>query len=163
MYGVKYSYEMTVNASGEFDMLVLGAFKCYSKSNAGAAGIFLTFATDGTVTIYHTPSSSTDTTHKSWGEFSGESTFEPGEDNTVTLSLTRVDADDLVLSLEINGNKVTFTGSDEDGVFTLENGDFRSNGYLTNNGMGQRAGFYPSSGSTLTVSSLEVTSTPAEA
>lgn len=163
MYGVKYSYEMTVNASGEFDMLVLGAFKCYSKSNAGAAGIFLTFATDGTVTIYHTPSSSTDTTHKSWGEFSGASTFVPGEDNTVTLSLTRVDADDLVLSLEINGNKVTFTGSDEDGVFTLENGDFRSNGYLTNNGMGQRAGFYPSSGSTLTVSSLKVTSTPAEA
>lgn len=155
VYGVEYSYEMTINASGAFDMLVLGASKCYSKEDAGAAGLFLTFTEDGKITVNHCSNNTQNDTYKSWGEFSGTSNFEMNKDNTVTLRITRADDVALLISVEVNGSAVVFEGEDADGKFSVENGAFKSNEFLAEYGMGQRAGFYPSAGNTLTVSSLE--------
>ena len=160
IYGIEYSYNMTVNASGGFSMLLLGAKTCCSMTEHDALGLFVEFKTDGAVTLYH--SGGNNTTYESWGEFTGTSGFKPNEDVQISFRLTRTDGDTIVIGVFVNGTKVEFSGTDADGIFSAEAGAFKSSGVLTNTGMGQRFGVYPDSGSTVTISSCEVTNNKAD-
>lgn len=154
IYGTEYSYKMTVNASGGFNMLLLGAKTCCSMTEDDALGLFVDFAADGKVTFYHSNGNASET-YRSWGEFSGSSNFKMNEENTVEFKITRVDGDVLVVSVWVNDAMVELTGTDTDGIFTAADGAFRSSGILTNTGMGQRFGVYPSEGNSVTISSLD--------
>lgn len=157
IYGTEYSYKMTVNASGGFNMLLLGAKTCCSMTEDDALGLFVDFAADGKVTFYHSNGNASET-YRSWGEFSGSSNFKMNEENTVEFKITRVDGDMLVVSVWANDAMVELTGTDTDGIFTAADGAFRSSGILTNTGMGQRFGVYPSEGNSVTISSLDFSS-----
>ena len=94
----------------------------------------------------------------SWGEYSGTADIKFKEENTITFNLTRVDADTLVVGLTVNGTKVSITGTDSDGMFSSDNGSFKAVGYTTSsNSLGQRCGFYPSTGETVLVTDLKIT------
>lgn len=157
IYGKKYTYDMTINATGQFDVLVLGGTNCFSMENNSAPGVFFRFE-EGKVTIYAAATSAAGDAYKSWGEFSAAADFKFGEETVFTFELTRVDADTLVIGLLIDGERVNITGTDAaDGVFSAENGSFKAVGYTTsNNSLGQRVGFYAGSDVTVIVSAIKV-------
>ena len=157
VYGTTYSYEMTINASGQFDFLVLGGANCFSMDNANSPGVFFRFTEDGKVTIYAAKASAAGAQYSSWGEFSGTSGFNFDEENVITFNITRVDADTLIIELVVNGQKVALAGQDADGMFSADDGFFKAVDYTTStNSLGQRCGFYAGSGNTVIVSAIEV-------
>lgn len=153
--GKSSTYTMGVEADGEFDMMILGVSGAYGPTTSGAACLYLHFGSDGTISLSMT---GPNTNHFD-KQFTGASTFKLNEVNQVSLTLTRVDINTLSLKVTINGTNVVLQGDavitsshnykvDENGVFTSD--------LLSTNGMGQRFGMYPSQGSTVTISSLEV-------
>ena len=155
MYNKEYKYTFTLTATGEFDLMTLGASKSTAPRSDGQGGIYLNFAEDGTVTIYHTIGS---TTKRSIGEFSGASTFVPGEKTTISVTFNRVDSGTLTMVLEVNGEAVQFSADSVVNAdkFSAEGSVFKTVNVLNDSGLGGRVGFAPMDDTVVTVTDLVI-------
>ncbi len=155
MYNKEYKYTFTLTATGEFDLMTLGASKSTAPRSDGQGGIYLNFAEDGTVTIYHTIGSPT---KRSIGEFSGASTFVPGEETTISVTFNRVDSGTLTMVLEVNGEAVQFSADSVVNAdkFFAEGSVFKTVNVLNDSGLGGRVGFAPMDDTVVTVTDLVI-------
>ena len=155
MYNKEYKYTFTLTATGEFDLMTLGASKSAAPRSDDQGGIYLNFAEDGTVTIYHTIGS---TTKRSIGEFSGASTFVPGEVTTISVTFNRVDSGTLTMVLEVNGEAVQFSADSVVNAdkFSAEGSVFKTVNVLNDSGLGGRVGFAPMDDTVVTVTDLAI-------
>lgn len=156
MYNKEYKYTFTLTATGEFDLMTLGASGSTAPRSDGQGGLYLNFAEDGTVTIYHTMNS---TAKRSIGEFSGASTFVPGEETTISVTFNRVDSGTLTMVLEVNGEAVQFSADSVVNAdkFFAEGSVFKTVNVLNNSGLGGRVGFAPMDDTVVTVTDLVIT------
>ena len=154
--GKSTTYTMAISSTGAFDLMILGVKGAYGPSTSGAASHYLHIGEDGKVSLDLTGPNSD---HFS-GRFTGASSFKMGQENTLSLTLTRVSKDALTIAIEINGEKVllegeTFEGSR--GVYSVDENGVLTNTYpSSNSGMGQRFGVYPEGDSIVTISGLAI-------
>ena len=157
IYGRTYTYTFTVSSTGEFDLLLLGANGSLSPKAESGSGIYLNFAADGKVTVYH--GCAAGSAYYSWGEFSGASSFKMNAQNSVSVTLVRLSGSELTVALSVNGQKVAFAAesvANADKFSATEDGAFKTSGVLSKTGFGQRVGISPAEGSTVTVSGIEL-------
>lgn len=151
MFNDEYTYNFTINSTGEFDLLIGGANKSTAARNSTQAGsIYLNFALDGTVKIYHTSKYDT-TKYQSWGELSGASTFDFSKENVITLKITRKSASELLVKIYVNGTQVVLEGTPANTLIKTQDGALYTNGVLNNTGFGQRAAFIPFNDTVVTI------------
>ena len=123
--------------------------------SADQAGLYINFAEDGTITLYHTCGVQT---KRSLGEYSAASTFVPGQNTTVEITFNRVDIGTLTFKLLVNGSPVVFAGTSAQPVyFSVDDaGVFKTTGVLTDTGLGGRVGFAPMDDTVVTVTDLAI-------
>lgn len=154
--GKSTTYTMAISSTGAFDLMILGVKGAYDPSTSGVAPHYLHIGEDGKVSLDLTGPNSDHFSDR----FTGASTFKMGQENTLSLTLTRVSKDALTIAIEINGEKVllegeTFEGSR--GVYSVDENGALTNTYpSSNSGMGQRFGVYPEGDSIVTISGLAI-------
>ncbi len=155
MYNKEYKYTFKLNATGEFDLMTLGVTGSTAPRSADQAGLYINFAEDGTITLYHTCGAQT---KRSLGEYSAASTFVPGQDTTVEITFNRVDIGTLTFKLLVNGSPVVFAGTTaQPDYFSADDaGVFKTTGVLTDTGLGGRVGFAPMDDTVVTVTDLAI-------
>lgn len=155
MYNKEYKYTFKLTATGEFDLMTLGSSGSTAPRSNDQGGIYLNFAEDGTVTIYHTINP---TAKRSIGEFSGVSTFVPGEKTTISVTFNRVDSGTLTMVLEVNGKAVQFSADSVVNAdkFSAEGSVFKTVNVLNDSGLGGRVGFAPMDDTVVTVTDLVI-------
>lgn len=156
MFGKEYTYDLTVSSTGAFDLLIGGAKgSTADRDKLTAGGIWLNFATDGKMTVYH-GNSQTTTTYTSWGLLSGATSFNFSGANKITLKITRINDSDLLVKVYVNDAQVMLSGTDTAHV-KVQSGAILSTGVLNKTGYGQRVGFIPLENTIVTVSGLVIT------
>ena len=109
--GKSTTYTMAISSTGAFDLMILGVKGAYGPSTSGVASHYLHIGEDGKVSLDLTRP---DSDHFS-GRFTGASTFKMGQENTLSLTLTRVSKDALTIAIAINGEKVLLEGETFEG------------------------------------------------
>ncbi len=159
LMGKPITYDMTINASGAYDMLILGNNKAYKPTSAGNYAFWVHFE-EGKITLN---ADQYDAGNR--GTFPAETdAFQFGKDNKVSLKLTRVDKNTLTIQLLINDQPIKFESKEVGKYYSVdENGILTSSEFLKSVGYGQRFGIYPATGSTVHLTSLSIDPAPVAA
>ncbi len=154
--GKSTTYTMALKATSSFQLMILGVKGAYGPSTSGAAAHYLRITEDGKVSLDLTGPDSDHFTNR----FTADSSFKMNEENTLSITLTRVSKDALTIAIAINGEDVVLKGETfegDRGTYSVDENGVLTNTYpSSNSGMGQRFGVYPEGDSVVTISGLSI-------
>jgi len=148
-YGYEYTYDFALSATGNFSLILFGTAKLPATFNGTEnRGLYL-FFTDGLITVKQ--SGAGKDAVQATAQYTGAIT----DITSLTIAVTRLNDNNILIKISVNGQKVNFKGVPTVAKLTAD-GNYIDTVVTATSGYGQRFGVVPEKDKTVSISSIKV-------